>query len=77
MEVVTADKGLAGSALAPREGGAGHPWHLPRHHSWIQLFSVSPKAQNMQSFLILLWAKVELAREAGGNRKQGSEPAVS
>lgn len=41
--VVTADKGLAGGALGLGEGGARRPWHLQRHHSWIQLFSVSPR----------------------------------
>lgn len=41
--VVTADKGLAGSALAWGEGGAVGFWHLQRHHSQVRLFIDSPE----------------------------------
>lgn len=61
MEVVTADKGLAGSALvlgAGRGGGGGGAagsWHLQRHHSWIQLFPDSltgPEQAGLSDFAL-------------------------
>lgn len=63
MEVVTADKGLAGSALGLGEGGAVGPWHLQKHHSWIQLFTDSPTDAEYSGLSHFALAEVELDRE--------------
>lgn len=63
MEVVTADKGLAGSTLV--WGGAVGPWHLRRRHSWIQLFTDSPTGPEHAGLSHFAVAEVELDSEAG------------
>lgn len=63
MEVVTADKGLAGSALVLGESGALGPWHLQRPHSWIQLFTDAPTGPEHAGLSHFALAEVELDRE--------------
>lgn len=86
MEVVTADKGLAGSALVLGEGG---PWVPGTCRDIIHGSSYSqtpPQARNMQGLLTVLWPEVELGREAGdvgagrragGDSGQQQEPRLT